>query len=213
MRAVVITGSDRAFCAGAHIPEVLALREALTADPDAEVYLDRLFDLLAASPQPVIAAVRGLALGGGCELAMMCDIILAADTARFGQPEVNLGVIPGMGGTQRLIRAVGYYKAAELILTGRMMDAAEAERAGLVSRVVPASDLLDDAQRTAETIASKSLPSVFAAKAALDAALETSLAEGLRLERHVFAALFDTADQKEGMAAFREKREPRFTQR
>ncbi len=144
---------------------------------------------------------------------MMCDIILAADTAWFGQPEVNLGVIPGMGGTQRLIRAVGYYKAAELILTGRMMDAAEAERAGLVSRVVPASDLLDDAQRTAETIASKSLPSVFAAKAALDAAMESPLAEGLRFERHVFAALFDTADQKEGMAAFREKREPRFTQR
>lgn len=207
--AIVVTGSERAFAAGADIKEMADKtgREMIMGDHFGA------WARFADVRTPVIAAVSGYALGGGCELAMMCDIILAADTARFGQPEVNLGVIPGMGGTQRLIRAVGYYKAAELILTGRMMDAAEAERAGLVSRVVPASDLLDDAQRTAETIASKSLPSVFAAKAALDAALETSLAEGLRLERHVFAALFDTADQKEGMAAFREKREPRFTQR
>ena len=207
--AIVVTGSERAFAAGADIKEMQGKtgREMIMGDHFGA------WARFADVRTPVIAAVSGYALGGGCELAMMCDIILAADTARFGQPEVNLGVIPGMGGTQRLIRAVGYYKAAELILTGRMMDAAEAERAGLVSRVVPASDLLDDAQRTAETIASKSLPSVFAAKAALDAALETSLAEGLRLERHVFAALFDTADQKEGMAAFREKREPRFTQR
>jgi enoyl-CoA hydratase len=144
---------------------------------------------------------------------MMCDIIIAADTAKFGQPEINLGVMPGMGGSQRLIRAVGYYKAAELILTGRMMDAVEAERAGLVSRVVPAADLLAEAGKTAETIASKSLPSVYAAKAALDTAMETPLAEGLRFERHVFASLFDTADQKEGMAAFREKRSPDFTNR
>ena len=207
--AIVVTGSERAFAAGADIKEMQGKtgREMIMGDHFGA------WARFADVRTPVIAAVSGYALGGGCELAMMCDIILAADTARFGQPEVNLGVIPGMGGTQRLIRAVGYYKAAELVLTGRMMDAAEAERAGLVSRVVPASDLLDDAQRTAETIASKSLPSVFAAKAALDAALETSLAEGLRLERHVFAALFDTADQKEGMAAFREKREPRFTQR
>lgn len=207
--AIVVTGSERAFAAGADIKEMQGKtgREMIMGDHFGA------WARFADVRTPVIAAVSGYALGGGCELAMMCDIILAADTARFGQPEVNLGVIPGMGGTQRLIRAVGYYKAAELILTGRMMDAAEAERAGLVSRVVPASDLLDDAQRTAETIASKSLPSVFAAKAALDAALETSLAEGLRFERHVFAALFDTADQKEGMAAFREKREPRFTQR
>ncbi len=207
--AIVVTGSERAFAAGADIKEMQGKtgREMIMGDHFGA------WARFADVRTPVIAAVSGYALGGGCELAMMCDIILAADTAWFGQPEVNLGVIPGMGGTQRLIRAVGYYKAAELILTGRMMDAAEAERAGLVSRVVPASDLLDDAQRTAETIASKSLPSVFAAKAALDAALETSLAEGLRLERHVFAALFDTADQKEGMAAFREKREPRFTQR
>ena len=207
--AIVVTGSERAFAAGADIKEM--------ADKTGrEMIMGNHFGAWARFADvrtPVIAAVSGYALGGGCELAMMCDIILAADTARFGQPEVNLGVIPGMGGTQRLIRAVGYYKAAELILTGRMMDAAEAERAGLVSRVVPASDLLDDAQRTAETIASKSLPSVFAAKAALDAAMESPLAEGLRFERHVFAALFDTADQKEGMAAFREKREPRFTQR
>ncbi len=207
--AIVVTGSERAFAAGAVIKEMQGKtgREMIMGDHFGA------WARFADVRTPVIAAVSGYALGGGCELAMMCDIILAADTARFGQPEVNLGVIPGMGGTQRLIRAVGYYKAAELILTGRMMDAAEAERAGLVSRVVPASDLLDDAQRTAETIASKSLPSVFAAKAALDAAMESPLAEGLRFERHVFAALFDTADQKEGMAAFREKREPRFTQR
>ncbi len=207
--AIVVTGSGRAFAAGADIKEMQGKtgREMIMGDHFGA------WARFADVRTPVIAAVSGYALGGGCELAMMCDIILAADTARFGQPEVNLGVIPGMGGTQRLIRAVGYYKAAELILTGRMMDAAEAERAGLVSRVVPASDLLDDAQRTAETIASKSLPSVFAAKAALDAAMESPLAEGLRFERHVFAALFDTADQKEGMAAFREKREPRFTQR
>ena len=207
--AIVVTGSERAFAAGADIKEMADKtgREMIMGDHFGA------WARFADVRTPVIAAVSGYALGGGCELAMMCDIILAADTARFGQPEVNLGVIPGMGGTQRLIRAVGYYKAAELILTGRMMDAAEAERAGLVSRVVPASDLLDDAQRTAETIASKSLPSVFAAKAALDAAMESPLAEGLRFERHVFAALFDTADQKEGMAAFREKREPRFTQR
>lgn len=207
--AIVVTGSERAFAAGADIKEMQGKtgREMIMGDHFGA------WARFADVRTPVIAAVSGYALGGGCELAMMCDIILAADTARFGQPEVNLGVIPGMGGTQRLIRAVGYYKAAELILTGRMMDAAEAERAGLVSRVVPASDLLEDAQRTAETIASKSLPSVFAAKAALDAAMESPLAEGLRFERHVFAALFDTADQKEGMAAFREKREPRFTQR
>jgi enoyl-CoA hydratase len=167
----------------------------------------------AAVRTPVLAAVSGYALGGGCELAMMCDIILAADTAKFGQPEINLGVIPGMGGSQRLVRALGYYKAAELVLTGRMMDAAEAERSGLVSRVVPAADLLDEAGKVAETIASKSLPSLYAAKAALDVALESTLAEGVRFERQVFAALFDTADQKEGMAAFREKRAPDFTNR
>ena len=207
--AIVLTGSERAFAAGADIKEM-----------ESKSGLDMLmgdhfggWTQFAAVRTPVIAAVSGYALGGGCELAMMCDIIIAADSAKFGQPEINLGVMPGMGGSQRLIRAVGYYKAAELILTGRMMDAAEAERSGLVSRVVPAADLLDEAGRTAETIASKSLPSVYAAKAALDAAMETPLAEGLRFERHVFASLFDTADQKEGMAAFREKRSPEFTNR
>lgn len=204
--AIVVTGSPKAFAAGADIKE-------MEAKSGLQMVMDDHFGpwaQFAAVRTPVIAAVSGYALGGGCELAMMCDIILAADTAQFGQPEINLGVIPGMGGTQRLIRAVGYYKAADLILTGRQMDAHEAERSGLVSRVVPAAELLDVAQSVAETIASKSRPSLFAAKSALDAALETSLAEGLRFEKHVFSALFDTSDQKEGMAAFREKRRPAF---
>jgi enoyl-CoA hydratase len=207
--AIVVTGSERAFAAGADIKEMESKSglEMTMGDHFGE------WGRFAAVRTPVIAAVSGYALGGGCELAMMCDIILAADTAKFGQPEINLGVIPGMGGSQRLIRAVGYYKAAELVLTGRMLGADEAERAGLVSRVVPAADLLAEAGKTADVIASKSLPSVYAAKAALDAAMETTLAEGLRFERHVFAALFDTADQKEGMAAFREKRAPEFTGR
>jgi enoyl-CoA hydratase len=205
--AIVVTGAGRAFAAGADIKEM-----------EAKSGLDMImgdhfgaWGRFAAVRTPVIAAVNGYALGGGCELAMMCDIILAADTAKFGQPEINLGVIPGMGGSQRLIRAIGSYKAAELVLTGRLIDAEEAERAGLVSRVVAADALLDDAQRTAQAIAAKSLPSVYAAKAALDAAMETTLAEGLRFERHAFSALFDTHDQKEGMAAFREKRPPEFT--
>ena len=207
--AIVVTGSERAFAAGADIKE-------MEDKSGLEMLMGEHFggwERFAAVRTPVIAAVSGYALGGGCELAMMCDIILAADTAKFGQPEINLGVMPGMGGSQRLVRAVGYYKAAELLLTGRMMDAAEAERAGLVSRVVPAADLLEETSKTADTIASKSLPSLYAAKAALDAAMETPLAEGLRFERHVFASLFDTADQKEGMAAFREKRSPEFTNR
>jgi enoyl-CoA hydratase len=207
--AIVVTGSERAFAAGADIKEMESKSglDMIMGDHFGE------WSRFAAVRTPVIAAVSGSALGGGCELAMMCDIILAADSAKFGQPEINLGVIPGMGGSQRLIRAVGSYKAAELVLTGRMMDATEAERAGLVSRVVPAADLLAEAGRTADTIASKSLPSVYAAKAALDAAMETTLAEGLRFERHVFSSLFDTVDQKEGMAAFREKRPPEFTGR
>ena len=207
--AIVVTGSERAFAAGADIKEMEQKSglEMLMGDHFGA------WGRFAAVRTPVIAAVSGYALGGGCELAMMCDIILAADSAKFGQPEINLGVIPGMGGSQRLIRAVGYYKAAELVLTGRVMGAEEAERSGLVSRVVAAADLLDEAQKTAETIASKSLPSVYAAKAALDAALETSLAEGLRFERQAFSGLFDTADQKEGMAAFREKRSPDFHNR
>ena len=207
--AIVVTGSERAFAAGADIKEM----EGKTG---LDMVLDDHFGAwarFAAVRTPVIAAVSGYALGGGCELAMMCDIILAADTAKFGQPEITLAVIPGMGGTQRLIRAVGYYKAAELALTGRMMDASEAERSGLVSRVVPAADLLAEAEKTAQAIASKSLTSLYAAKAALDAAMETTLAEGLRFESQAFAALFSTHDQKEGMAAFREKRTPDFTHR
>ena len=207
--AIVVTGSERAFAAGADIKE-------MESKSGLDMVMDDHFGgwaRFAAVRTPVIAAVSGYALGGGCELAMMCDIILAADTAKFGQPEINLGVIPGMGGSQRLVRAVGYYKAAELVLTGRMMGAEEAERAGLVSRVVPAADLLAEAGKVADTIAAKSLPSVYAAKAALDTALESTLAEGLRFEKHTFAALFDTADQKEGMAAFREKRAPDFQNR
>lgn len=207
--AIVVTGSERAFAAGADIKEMESKSglEMLMADHFGG------WASFASVRTPVIAAVSGYALGGGCELAMMCDLIIAADSAKFGQPEINLGVIPGMGGSQRLIRAVGYYKAADLILTGRLMDAAEAERAGLVSRVVPAAELLGEVGKVADTIASKSLPSLYAAKAALDAAMETPLAEGLRFERHAFAALFDTHDQKEGMAAFREKRPPSFTNR
>ncbi|MFT4158093.1 MAG: enoyl-CoA hydratase-related protein [Microbacterium sp.] len=207
--AIVVTGSERAFAAGADIKEMESMSAAeMIATDHFGSWRD-----FAAVRTPVIAAVSGFALGGGCELAMMCDIILAADTAKFGQPEINLGVIPGMGGTQRLIRAVGYYKAAELVLSGRFMGAEEAERAGLVSRVVPASALLDEAEKLATIIASKSLPSVYAAKAALDAAMETALADGLAHEKKAFAALFDTADQKEGMAAFREKRTPDFQNR
>ena len=207
--AIVLTGSGKAFAAGADIKE-------MEAQTGLQMILDDHFgpwSRFAAVRTPVIAAVAGYALGGGCELAMMCDIILAGDNARFGQPEINLGVIPGMGGTQRLIRAVGYYKAAELILSGRLMEAEEAERCGLVSRVVPADALLDEAQKLAQTIAGKSRPALYAAKSTLDAALETPLSEGLRLEKHVFSALFDTADQKEGMAAFREKRAPTFRNR
>jgi enoyl-CoA hydratase len=204
--SIVVTGSERAFAAGADIKE---MEDKSGLDMVMSDHFGG-WAQFAAVRTPVIAAVSGYALGGGCELAMMCDIIIAADTAKFGQPEITLGVIPGMGGSQRLVRAVGAYKAADLILTGRMMDAAEAERSGLVSRVVPAAELLDEAQKLAAGIAAKSLPSLFAAKAVLDAALESSLSEGLRLERHVFASLFDTADQKEGMAAFREKRPPEF---
>lgn len=207
--AIVVTGSEKAFAAGADIKEMQSMSTVQMRETDHfGVWSD-----FAAVRTPVIAAVSGFALGGGCELAMMCDIILAADTAKFGQPEINLAVIPGMGGTQRLIRAVGYYKAAELVLSGRMMRAEEAERSGLVSRVVPASDLLTEATALAEGIASKSLPSVYAAKAALDAAMETTLADGLAHEKQAFAALFDTEDQKEGMAAFLEKRTPNFTNR
>ena len=208
--AIVITGSEKAFAAGADIKEM--------KDRDfPAVYFDdfigkRWEDVLRIQ-KPVIAAVAGFALGGGCELAMMCDLILAADNAKFGQPEINLGVIPGAGGSQRLTRAIGKSKAMEMILTARMMDAAEAERANLVARVVPVADLRAEALKMGEKIASLSAPSVAMAKEAVNAAFETTLREGVRLERRLFHSLFGTMDQKEGMAAFAEKRKPDFRHR
>jgi enoyl-CoA hydratase len=203
---MVITGSDKAFAAGADIKELAgkAFTEAFLSDFLAT------WHRVADARKPVIAAVAGFALGGGCELAMQCDLIIAADNAKFGQPEIKLGIIPGIGGTQRLTHALGKAKAMDLILTGRMMDAEEAERAGLVARVVPLRDLLEEAIKVAETIASMSLPSVLAAKEAVNRALETSLAEGIRFERRIFHSLFATRDQKEGMTAFIEKRPPKF---
>jgi enoyl-CoA hydratase len=171
------------------------------------------WDALARARKPTVAAVAGFALGGGCELAMMCDVVIAADTAKFGQPEIKLGVIPGIGGTQRLTRAVGKAKAMDLCLTGRMMDAAEAERAGLVARVVPAASLMDEALKVAEAIASMSLPVLMIAKESVNRAFETTLAEGMRFERRVFHSLFATVDQKEGMAAFVAKRPAKFENR
>jgi enoyl-CoA hydratase len=203
---IVITGSDKAFAAGADIKEMANKRYIDVFAEDFAADYERLTRVR----KPIVAAVAGFALGGGCELAMMCDVIIAADTAKFGQPEIKLGVIPGMGGTQRLIRAVGKAKAMDLILTGRMMDAVEAERSGLVARVVPASVLMEEAMKIAETIASLSLPSLLAAKEAINRALETSLSEGLRFERRIFHGLFATHDQKEGMAAFVAKRPASF---
>jgi enoyl-CoA hydratase len=203
---IVITGSEKAFAAGADIKDMAdkSYLDVLSSDFCAA------YERLTRLRKPIIAAVAGFALGGGCEVAMMCDIIIAADTAKFGQPEIKLGVIPGMGGTQRLTRAIGKSKAMDLILTGRMMDAAEAERSGLVARVVPAADLMTETMAIAESIAALSLPSVMTAKEAVNRALETSLSEGLRFERRVFHALFATEDQKEGMAAFIAKRPPAF---
>ena len=203
---IVITGSDKAFAAGADIKE-------MAGNVFTDVFLGDFaatWHRVAAARKPVVAAVAGFALGGGCELAMQCDLVIAADNAKFGQPEIKLGVIPGIGGTQRLTHAVGKAKAMDLILTGRMMDAQEAERAGLVARVVPLQNLLDEAVKVATTIAAMSLPSVLAAKEAVNRAFETSLAEGVRFERRVFHSLFATHDQKEGMAAFIEKRPPKF---
>jgi enoyl-CoA hydratase len=203
---MVITGSEKAFAAGADIKEMAtkSYMDAFMGDFCAT------WDRIAHARKPVIAAVAGFALGGGCELAMQCDLIIAADNAKFGQPEIKLGVIPGIGGTQRLTRAVGKAKAMDLILTGRMMDAAEAERAGLVARVVPLAELMNEAVKAAETIASMSLPSVMLAKEAVNRAFEVSLAEGVVFERRVFHSLFATQDQKEGMAAFVEKRTAKF---
>jgi enoyl-CoA hydratase len=203
---IVITGSDKAFAAGADIKEMAdqSYMDVFLSDYAAA------YERLTRVRKPIVAAVAGFALGGGCEVAMMCDVIIAADTAKFGQPEIKLGVIPGMGGTQRLTRAVGKAKAMDLVLTGRMMDAAEAERSGLVSRVVPAASLMEEAMRVAETIASMSLPSVLSAKEAINRSFEAPLDEGLRFERRVFHALFATEDQKEGMAAFIAKRPAKF---
>jgi enoyl-CoA hydratase len=203
---LLISGSEKAFAAGADIKEM--------ADKSfIEAYLGDFvsnWNAAARARKPVVAAVAGFALGGGCELAMQCDIVIAADTAKFGQPEIKLGVIPGIGGTQRLTRAVGKAKAMDLILTGRMMDAVEAEKSGLVARIVPAAKLMEEATKVAEIIANMSLPSVLAGKEAINAAFETSLAEGARFERRIFQSLFATEDQKEGMKAFVEKRPPKW---
>jgi enoyl-CoA hydratase len=207
--AIVITGSEKAFAAGADIKE-------MQPKSFAEAYLEDFlagWEGLTRIRKPIIAAVAGYALGGGCELAMMCDFILAADNAKFGQPEITLGVMPGMGGSQRLTRLVGKSKAMDMCLTGRMMDAAEAERSGLVSRIVPVADLLAEAMKSAEKIAGFSLPAVMMCKEAVNRAYETTLAEGLRFERRVFHSMFALADQKEGMAAFVEKRKPDFRNR
>jgi len=207
--AVVITGSERAFAAGADIKE-------MQPKSYMDVFLNDFFarwDRLANFRKPTIAAVAGYALGGGCELAMLCDILIAADTAKFGQPEIKLGVIPGIGGSQRLTRAIGKAKAMDLVLTGRNMDVEEAERAGLISRIVPAAELLDTALEVATTIASMSLPVAMIAKESVNRSFETTLAEGLRFERRVFHSLFALEDQKEGMAAFVEKRPAKFENR
>jgi len=208
--SIVITGSERAFAAGADIGMMAkySYMDAYKGD-----YITRNWETIRRIRKPVIAAVAGYALGGGCELAMMCDIIIAADSARFGQPEVKLGTMPGAGGTQRLPRAVSKAKAMDLCLTARMMDAAEAERAGLVSRVVPADKLIEEALGAAETIAGFSLPVVMMIKESVNAAYETSLSEGVHLERRLFHSTFATEDQKEGMAAFVEKRAPAFKHR
>jgi len=207
---MILTGSEKAFAAGADIG---AMANYSFADVYKGDYITRNWDAIRGVRKPVIAAVSGFALGGGCELAMLCDFIIAADNARFGQPEIKLALIPGAGGTQRLPRAVGKSKAMDMVLTGRMMDAAEAERAGLVSRVVPLDKLMDEALGVALTICNYSLPSVMAAKEAVNRAFEGTLADGVMFERRLFHALFATADQKEGMAAFVEKRPAAFKHR
>ncbi|MCF4996827.1 enoyl-CoA hydratase [Pseudomonas syringae] len=203
---IVLTGSKKAFAAGADIKEMAELTYP-------QIYMDDLFsdsDRVANRRKPIIAAVNGFALGGGCELALMCDFILAGDNAKFGQPEINLGVLPGMGGTQRLTRAVGKAKAMEMCLSGRLIDAVEAERSGIVARIVPSDELLDEALKVAAVIASKSLPIAMMIKESVNRAFEVNLAEGVRFERRVFHAAFATQDQKEGMAAFVAKRPAEF---
>lgn len=208
--AILLTGGEKAFAAGADIKE---MKEKTFVDCYNEDFITKTWERIPRCRKPVIAAVAGYALGGGCEVAMMCDILLAADSAKFGQPEITIATIPGAGGTQRLTRAIGKAKAMDLCLTGRMMDAEEAERAGLVSRIVPAADLQAEAMKTAEKIAKMSRPISMMAKEAVNRAFETTLAEGIRFERRLFHATFSTADQKEGMAAFAEKRKPSFTNR
>jgi enoyl-CoA hydratase len=208
--AVVLTGNEKAFAAGADIKE---MADKSFMDMYLSDFITNGWERITTCRKPIVAAVAGYALGGGCEIAMMCDFILAADNAKFGQPEITLGILPGAGGSQRLPRAVGKSKAMEMILTGRMMDAAEAERAGLVSRVVPAADLLEEALKTAKIIGDLSRPAVLMAKEAVNRAYETTLAEGVRFERRMFHAAFATEDQKEGMAAFSEKRQAKFKNR
>jgi enoyl-CoA hydratase len=207
--AIVLTGSDKAFAAGADIKEMQGLGYV-------DVFLDDFvarWERLAATRKPVVAAVSGFALGGGCELALMCDLVIAADNARFGQPEITLGLIPGAGGTQRLARAIGKAKTMDMVLTGRMIDAVEAERIGLVSRVVPAAELVETAVAAASKIAGLSRPSVLMAKEAVNRAFESPLSEGIRTERRLFHSLFATEDAREGMAAFLDKRTPAFRNR
>ena len=207
IRCIVLTGSEKAFAAGADVRE-------MSAKSYVDVFFDDLFgpeaEAIARVRKPVIAAVAGYCLGGGCELAMMCDFIIAADTAKFGQPEINLGIVAGMGGTQRLTRAVGKAKAMDMNLTGRFMDAAEAERAGLVSRVVPCKQLMEEVMKAAAKIAEKSAITAMAVKESVNRATETTLREGMLFERRLFHAMFATEDQKEGMLAFLEKRQPQF---
>jgi enoyl-CoA hydratase len=207
VRAMVITGSDKAFAAGA---DIKVMQNFSYMDTYKSNYITDGWERVAQCRKPLIAAVAGFALGGGCEMAMMCDFILCADNAKFGQPEIKLGVIPGAGGTQRLTRFVGKSKAMEMVLTGRMMDAHEAERSGLVSRIVPLADLVEEAIKVAQQIADLSLPIVMMAKESVNRSYETSLAEGILFERRVFHSAFATEDQKEGMAAFVEKRKPVF---
>ncbi|MBD24335.1 MAG: enoyl-CoA hydratase [Candidatus Marinimicrobia bacterium] len=210
IRAIVLTGSERAFAAGADISEMVGFNYM---DAYLKDFITVGWQRVTKCRKPVIAAVAGYALGGGCELAMMCDMIIAADTAKFGQPEINLGTIPGSGGTQRLTRVIGKSKAMDMVLTGRNMGAEEAERAGLVARIVPAADLINEAVKTAQAIADKSMPIVMIAKEAVNRAYETTLAEGLHYERRVFHSTFGTEDRKEGMEAFLEKRKPQFKHR
>ncbi|MDH3965393.1 MAG: enoyl-CoA hydratase [Rhodospirillales bacterium] len=207
---ILLTGSDKAFAAGADIKE---MQDKTFMQVYLEDFITKGWERLAEMRKPVIAAVSGYALGGGCEIAMMCDMIIAADTAKFGQPEITLGTIPGSGGTQRLTRSVGKAKAMDLCLTGRMMDAEEAERAGLVARVVPAAKLMDEAMKAAAKVASLSRPAVLIAKEAVNRAYETTLAEGIRFERRMFHASFAMEDRKEGMEAFVEKRKPTWKNR